>query len=159
MTRISCWIQFCVECTPDRRWHSFPVVIVAELELSVILARYSDLLVVHFMQLQFFAWEVMKIPANNREIIFHHFFLLFFIGFSYYTYRRRKTALVPNNLRSHETWQVLDPQSDQSYCCMNLVGTGDWYVSPSCHRWVAEEGSVHFQCRIYWLTSCLIVRI
>ena len=64
-----------------------------------------DLLAVqfHFVQLQFFArTEVIETPViiresfydNNREIIFHYFFFtVFFIGFSYYTYRSQKYFL------------------------------------------------------------------
>ena len=57
----------------------------------------------HFVQLQFFArTEVIETPViirksfcdNNREIIFHYlFFIVFFIGFSYYTYRSQKNFL------------------------------------------------------------------
>ena len=42
-----------------------------------------DLLAVHCVRLQFFIrTEVIKTPVNNREIIFHYFFLLFFYWLS-----------------------------------------------------------------------------
>ena len=38
-----------------------------------------DLPTIQCVRLQFFVrTEVMKTPVNNREIIFHYFFLLFF---------------------------------------------------------------------------------
>jgi len=77
---------------------ALPVVIIAEFKPPVVLAWQSDgavvnLLAVYFVRLQFFARaEVMKASVNNREIIFCYFFLLFFISFSYYTYRSQKIS-------------------------------------------------------------------
>ena len=99
---IPCRISSCVRRIPDGvddERYSFSIVIVVEFEPPVVFARQSDgavvdLLAVHFMQLQFFArTEVMKAPANNKEIIFLFLFTVF-IYYFYYIYRSQKYFLL-----------------------------------------------------------------
>ena len=56
---------------------------------------FVDFLVVHYVRLQFFVTEVMKAPVNNKKYFSLLLFTIsvFFIGFSYYTYRSQENFL------------------------------------------------------------------